>query len=264
MFNTSQVPRLITISISHYCEKVRWALDWLKIPYVEESHAPPFHRLYTRRHGGTSVPVLVTETDTFVDSTDILHYLDTIAPEVNQLYPNQPELRREVEKLEELFDIKLGISTRCWSYFYSLKQPDLIKKGWCTGVPWREKIGCAIAFPLMCRLVERGYNITAEEAARSLQKIKTVFETVTERLRSRPQRGAKRSGNEYLVGNNFSAADLTFAALASPVLRPVNHPIYSSSIKKFPLEVVEVIQELRKTPAGAFALRLYRENRCKN
>lgn len=32
----SAIYRLITIPASHYCEKVRWALDWLKIPYIEE------------------------------------------------------------------------------------------------------------------------------------------------------------------------------------------------------------------------------------
>ncbi|MFM9267952.1 glutathione S-transferase N-terminal domain-containing protein [Tychonema sp. BBK16] len=32
----TEIVRLITIPISHYCEKVRWALDLLKIPYIEE------------------------------------------------------------------------------------------------------------------------------------------------------------------------------------------------------------------------------------
>lgn len=31
-----QKPRLIAIALSHYCEKVRWALDYLGIDYVEE------------------------------------------------------------------------------------------------------------------------------------------------------------------------------------------------------------------------------------
>ena len=32
----SQAPRLITIPISHYCEKARWALERAEIPYREE------------------------------------------------------------------------------------------------------------------------------------------------------------------------------------------------------------------------------------
>lgn len=251
----SQVPRLITIAISNYCEKVRWALDWLNLPYIEESHAPPFHRFYTHRHRGTTVPVLVTETDAFVDSSHILHYLDTIAPEEKQLYPKEPTLRREVEKLEQLCDTQLGISTRCWAYFYAQKNPLLVQKAWSTGVPKIEKIGCAIAFPIMQRLLQQKYNTTAEGAAMSLQQIKSVFDTISQRL---------RSDNEYLVGNKFSAADLTFAALASPILRPKNHPFYASRLQKLPDEMAKVIQELRKTHAGTFALRLYRKNRYKN
>jgi glutathione S-transferase len=32
--------RLITIAVSHYCEKTRWALTRLQIPFVEERHMP--------------------------------------------------------------------------------------------------------------------------------------------------------------------------------------------------------------------------------
>ena len=65
--------RLIAFAISHYCEKARWALERLSIPFIEERHMPGFHWLYTRPIGGKSVPVLVTEADTLTDSTDILH-----------------------------------------------------------------------------------------------------------------------------------------------------------------------------------------------
>ena len=44
----SQSNRLITIPVSHYCEKTRWALKRLQIPFVEERHMPPFHRFATR------------------------------------------------------------------------------------------------------------------------------------------------------------------------------------------------------------------------
>jgi glutathione S-transferase len=53
--------RLITIPISHYSEKARWAMDYLKIPFQEVAHMPPFHRGATKKYQGTSVPVLVTD-----------------------------------------------------------------------------------------------------------------------------------------------------------------------------------------------------------
>ena len=50
---------LITIPLSHYCEKARWALDRVALPYREEPHAPLFHRLATKRNERGTVPVLV-------------------------------------------------------------------------------------------------------------------------------------------------------------------------------------------------------------
>ena len=63
---------LITVPLSHYCEKARWGLDRLELPYREEPHAPLLHRLATRRNDGGTVPVLVHGSSRFIDSTDIL------------------------------------------------------------------------------------------------------------------------------------------------------------------------------------------------
>ncbi|MGK7914936.1 MAG: glutathione S-transferase family protein [Prochloraceae cyanobacterium] len=246
--------RLITIAVSHYCEKVRWALDWLNIEYVEESHAPPFHSFYTRRQGGSSVPVLVTSKSAYTDSTDILHYLDSKKP--GKLYPTEPNMRTEVEQLEELFDRQLGVSTRCWAYYYTLDNLELVQNVWSRGVPWLEKIALKLLLNKVSDRIRNGYNITAEGAASSLEIIKQIFETVQQRL---------KRGNKYLVGDNFTAADLTFAALSAPIIRPQNHPVIFSQIRGFPDEMVAEIEQMRSTSAGKYALRLYREKRfCKD
>ncbi len=55
------VLRLITIPISHFCEKARWALDRAGIGYREERHVQGIHQIVARRAGGGStVPVLIT------------------------------------------------------------------------------------------------------------------------------------------------------------------------------------------------------------
>jgi glutathione S-transferase len=127
--------RLITIPVSHYCEKVRWALTRLKINFVEESHTPPLHKFFTSRVGGKSVPVLVTENATFTDSTDILQYLDSIVPENIKLYPTNPGLRKQVEELEELFDLQLGPATRRWGYSHIANDYKAMQRNWTKGIP---------------------------------------------------------------------------------------------------------------------------------
>ena len=57
----STSPRLITIGISHFCEKARWALDWHAVPYAEERWALALHRALTKLNGakGTTLPILI-------------------------------------------------------------------------------------------------------------------------------------------------------------------------------------------------------------
>ena len=65
--------------------------------------------------------------------------------------------------------------------------------------------------PLARRLVRTAYKITPEGAQRSLERVRGVFRQVDERL---------SDGRRFLAGERFTAADLTFAALAAPVLFP--------------------------------------------
>ena len=65
----SWVLRLVTIPISHYCEKARWALERAGIKYREERHVQGIHRIAARRAGGgATVPVLVTPDGVLGDS----------------------------------------------------------------------------------------------------------------------------------------------------------------------------------------------------
>ncbi len=153
--------RLITIPISHYCEKVRWALTKQKISFVEEALMPPFHLLATNSVGGKLTPVLVTEDGIFTDSTDILKYLDSISLTHIKLFPENLELRKQVEELEELFDEKLGVATRLWGYSRLLDNRKIIKNAWSNGVPFFETMFFPVIFPVMQQLVYKKFGITA-------------------------------------------------------------------------------------------------------
>ena len=73
--------RLVTIPISHFCEKARWALDRAGLAYVEEAHVQGLHQLAARRAGGgPSVPVLVTDEGVFAQSEWIIRYADAHLP----------------------------------------------------------------------------------------------------------------------------------------------------------------------------------------
>jgi glutathione S-transferase len=242
---------LITIPLSHYCEKARWALDRVALPYREEPHVPLLHLLATKRNDGGTVPMLVHGSSRFVDSTDILKHADAVCGG-ELLYPRDAALQREVDALEERFDTELGPHTRRWAYAQLLQQAKLLRLVWSRGVPRLEASMLPVIAPVARRLVRGAYKITPESEQRSLERVRGVFREVDERL---------SDGRRFLVGERFTAADLTFAALAAPVLFPVECRAVHPALDAVPAAMREEALRLRDTDAGRFALRMFSQER---
>jgi glutathione S-transferase len=242
---------LITIPLSHYCEKARWALDRTALPYREEPHAPLLHRLATKRHDGGAVPVLVHERRRFVDSTEILMHADAVCGG-DVLYPRDAALRSEVEALEERFDTELGPHARRWAYAQLLPEAKLLRSVWSRGVPRFEAGLLPMITPLACRLVRATYRITPESAQRSLERVQGIFREIEELL---------SDGRPFLAGERFTAADLTFAALAAPMLFPSGCRAVHPALDAVPAAMREEALRLRDTDAGRFALRMFSQER---
>jgi glutathione S-transferase len=242
--------RLLTIPFSHYCEKARWALDHTGIPYVEEAYLPGRHFRPVRDAGGKTVPVLVTPEGPVTDSADIVLWCDAHAPADRKLYPTDPAARAEVEAIEALCNRPLGVSSRLLAYHHLLPTPGLlleVVRPSLTGVQ-------AFFFPFVMRLVRplirRRYRVDDAHAAEAMETVRRVFAEVGARLGSRA----------WLVGDRMSAADLTFASLAAPVVAPEGHPATSAAVEpKGALR--SLILEFRATPAGQHAQRVYRTQR---
>jgi len=245
--------KLITIPPSHYCEKARWALDRGGLAFDEEPHPPLLHLLPSRKAGGRrTTPVLVTDLGVYPDSTDILHFVDSQVDDPPPLFPTDPVQRAGVGQLEELFDEKLGPHTRRLAYFHLLQDRDLFEGAALVGARRGERMVFKLFLPMIRGMMRKGMKIDTEGAERSLGRIREVFETVNERL---------ASGRRYLVGERFTAADLTFAALAAPVLLPRSYGAPLPSLAELPDEMLAIIDEMRSTTAGEFGLRMYRDHR---
>jgi glutathione S-transferase len=259
--------RLITIPFSHFCDKARWALDRAGIRYREEGHVPLAHMLPALRAGGRrSVPVLVTEGRVLADSTDILHFADERVPAESSLFfRDAPELRSEAEALEAQFDAELGPASRRVVYHHLLPDPALsltvMSGAFGPSTPlgllpprWLNPTTFQLYFPVARALMQKAMRIDEAGVARSQSALRAVFDRVNERL---------REGRRFLVGERFSAADLTFAALAVPVLLPPEFPVPMPPPGDFPASLRDLIASLRAEPAGAYGLRLYRDHRAK-
>ena len=245
--------RLITIPPSHFCEKARWALEKAGIPYREEGHPPLLHRLAVKlAKGERSTPVLVAGDRVLPDSTDILQFIDVEHAEGWRPYPTDSQLRVEAEEMEEIFDTRLGPHTRRIAYYHLLQHNKLFLESVLAGVGGFERALFRTLAPFVKKLMRVGMRIDEEGVERSLGYVQAVFETVGELL---------ADGRSYLVGKKFGAADLTFAALAAPVLLPREYGSPLPSLEEVPTELLSQIEEFRSSPAGNFALRIYRDHR---
>lgn len=86
-------------SISHYCEKARWALERAGLAYREERHVQAIHWIAARRAGGgRTVPVLVTPEGALGESEEILVWADERTSPEHRLFPADPGERAEVNE----------------------------------------------------------------------------------------------------------------------------------------------------------------------
>jgi glutathione S-transferase len=244
--------RLITIPFSHYCEKARWALDRAGIAFTEEGHLPLLHFLPVRKAGGRrTVPVVVADGTVITDSTDIVAWADARAP--GSLLPPDPAAREAALQLEDDFDQQLGPATRRWAYFHILPRRDLLGSLVRVGVPRWETLAFSATRPLATRVIARGLKVDAAGAERSRKKIDDAFARVSALL---------ADGRRFLAGDRFTVADLTFAALAAPVVLPPAYGFPMPAPTDFSVEPRALIDAWRASPAGQLALRLYETERA--
>jgi glutathione S-transferase len=241
-------PTLITIPFSHYCEKARWALEHARVPFVESAHLPGLHRRATARVGGTSVPVLVTSERTLYQSTDIVRFADERATDARRLYPDAH--RKTIDEAMELFDRELGPATRLIAYHYLLPSPAELVRTVGGAMSAARRLQMRVLLPLVRPLMRKRMRITAENAKRAESIVRKVMADVSDSLE-----------DGYLVGGRFTAADLTFAALAAPAVLPRGHAHYVDDPAGLPPPLREMLDEARATVAGKHAMAMYERHR---
>jgi glutathione S-transferase len=246
-------PVLVTIPISHFCEKARWALDRAGIAYEERPHLQLFHRFAARRAGGGStVPVLVRDGGVLSESADIVEWADSRSASENRLYPSDPAVASEVRALEAGWDEGLGPDGRLWMYDSLRGRRDIALQYASAGVPAWERRLFPLGYPFVSRFIDRFLGITPEATAQAERDVNAAFDAVGTRL---------ADGRPFLMGERFTAADLTFSALAASVLMPPEYGVPLPQPDELPEPMALKVRELRRHPAGQHAMRMFREER---
>jgi glutathione S-transferase len=217
---TSPKPVLWQIDISHYAEKVRWALDYKKVDHVRRSPLPGTHipiALFLTRGAQPTIPVLQMDGRAVGDSTAIIAALE--AKHLDRpLYPSKPDERARALELEEWFDENLGPHARLLPFYELIQEPEVFAEVAAASVPGplgkaKPVVG---AYARAYTSVRWGAN-SDEEAKRAREAIVAAFEKLEAEL--------EKDDGEFLVGDSLSVADVTAASLFYPIVVPPEGPL---------------------------------------
>lgn len=257
--------RLLTIRVSHYNEKARWALDRLGVQYREQPYMPLIHtvpvawavrgssdaaadRISTRY----STPVLVTDDGLAIcDSSRIMRWasVNHAGPD-DDLFPTAA-----CEALDARFSYGLGEHSRRLAYYWALGDSRGLR------ALARANVGTVQAFlfsallPMGRSFLKRALSIDAEHAALSRRVVLEEVAFASESLRE----------ERFLVEDRFTAADLALACMLAPVLLVSQAEGFGAvlpSMDQSHPEAKAFAQELRSTRAGKHAMRMFREERA--
>jgi len=246
-------PILITFPPSLDSELARFLLEHYGVRHEERPHALIFSFFVTLWHGFTVIfPLLYGDSLRLVGPRAMSEYFDArCAPDL-KLWPEDEAQKRQVERDWTDFNQTLALATARFAYYHLLPIRDQMIRPLSQGAPDFERKSVQVGYPVFAGLLRTLLWLTAKHAQQSLEQVRATFKAVEDRL---------ATGKRFLVGDRLTLSDIAFADAAAPVVLPRAYGGPIPSFSEMPPAVQNVVTEMRSRPAGAFALRIYEEQR---
>jgi glutathione S-transferase len=213
-------PVLWQLTISHYSEKARWALDHKGIDHVRRSPLPGMHigvALWLTRGASPIFPILQLEGRTIADSTAVLAALEDAYPDP-PLYPADAAQRTRALELEDFFDEELGPYMRVLPFYELIQEPQTFAQVASEAVPGPlGKAKPLIGAYARAYTSARWKANSEEEAAIARAKVVAALDRLEAELLA--------NDGDYLAGESFSVADLAAASLFYILVMPPSSPL---------------------------------------
>jgi glutathione S-transferase len=199
---------------SHYCEKIRLALDYMQLTYTLVG-VHPFSKKEMRMYllpahlPNYTVPAILDDaTGQFVmDSTPILRYLQTAYPAAPALFPGDLVNRAVIDAQLLEFDTMLALPARRFGYSQLIfEAPTALADLFLTGL-LRAPVIRSVASCVMGIALCKRFDFHRAESAGLYEALEDYLLQLT----------AKLQGKDFVVGAEFSIADLALAAQLRPI-----------------------------------------------
>jgi glutathione S-transferase len=247
------LPVLITFPPSLDSELSRFLVTHYGVQHIEQRHTMIYCFYYTLRAASTLIfPLLYSKSFKLIGPRPISEYFDArCAPEL-ALWPKDETLTNQMESDWNTFNNTLAWASADFAYYYLLPHRDIMIRPLSDGTPANEQEAVSRHYGVFAGLLKLLLRLSPERAQSALGTIRTVFDGVEARL---------KSGARYLVADRLTMSDLAFAVAAAPMVLPASYGGPIPPFDQMPPEVQAAVTEMRGRPAGAYALRIYAEER---
>lgn len=241
--------KLLEFPHSHYCEKARWALDYKGIPFKAVAIMPGFHMITVRRYAPkTSVPVLLSGNNVVQGSSEIIDYLEQKYP-LPVLTPLDTDNRRQCFEIENTMDERLGENIRRVLYNSLLAYPEFICNCFTQPMPRIKQYVFKVLYPVLRSKIYSTYVISEARVDLARREFEDAMGELEKRLENR----------QYLVGEQFTRADLTVASMLSLLVLPPEHPFIWEEIPD--PHIKTIYDGYRDHPVSVWVRKMYRDHR---
>lgn len=214
-------PMLYIFAISHYCEKARWALDYLNIDY-ETGYLPPgIHRRIASRLGAprSSLPILAVDGQVVQGSAEIVAWADdTASTDAMCLTPDHA--RKQCLKIEKRLDEIAGVHIR--RYYYSealVEYPETVRPIFTKDLAAKDRMLTEASWNVVRERMIELMDLGPEQGRDSKHIVDGELRWIDEML---------SDGRRFLVADQFTRADVAAASLLAPLAMPKEHRAYAN------------------------------------
>jgi len=240
---------LYIFTISHYCEKARWALEYLGFDVDIQTLAPGTHVKVAQELGlkRSSVPILKTSNAIVQGSDEIIDW----AEEYNTSEKNLGSSSKAVIDIEQRLDRELGVHIRRWYYSEAiLETPELVKPIFMHNLSAWEQVKLTIKWPVIRKLMTKRMDLGHDQGNESLDVVRQEMDWLESQISDKAS---------YLVGDNFSRADIAAASLLAPLVAP---PEYGCSVlMRHPPRINQARSTMMNSPLYQWVEEKYRNHR---
>lgn len=245
----SVLPRLYVFAISHYCEKARWALDYLGVNYDVKYLAPGMHANLMAELGasGTSLPVLVSGKTLIQGSSEIIAWAETVSTNGRTLIGEESASGTDIDNREDM----IGVHVRRLYYSEALvEHPQTVLPIFADFLDEAGAVMLREMWALIAGVMAERMDLGAEQGLESREIVVQQLDWLDMLL---------ADGREYLQGDTFSRVDLSVASLLAPLVKVPEHPTYG--VLQVPPRIAQDLAQWQSRPVSQFVVRMYSQHR---